>query len=149
MQSGSGRIFPASAEPRTRGEAMRIEHVAVWTNDLERLRAFYERHFDARAGARYDSSRHPGFSSYFLRFDDSDTRLELMSLGSLPDGSEQPALGYPHIAIGVGSRAAVDALTARLAAAGIRVVTEPHETGDGYYEAVVCDPDGNLVEIVA
>lgn len=121
--------------------------MAVWTADLERLRAFYVRYFDVDAGQRYDSVNQPGFSSYFLRFAGGDCRLELMTIGGLGPASPHPALGYPHVAIGVGSRAAVDALVARMTANGIPVVSAPHMTGDGYYEAVVRDPDGNLIEI--
>lgn len=51
------------------------------------------------------------------------------------------------MAISVGSRPAVDALTNRMRADGVAVVTDPHETGDGYYESVVCDPDGNRIEL--
>jgi lactoylglutathione lyase len=128
---------------------MRIDHMAVWTRDLERLRKFYERYFDVRAGALYESMNHPGFSSYFLSFSDDGTRLELMTFPELGDGAVHPAVGYPHIAIGLGSREAVDSLATRMEADGVPLVSPPHETGDGYYEAVVRDPDGNLIEITA
>jgi lactoylglutathione lyase len=128
---------------------MRLDHFAVWTNDLERLRDFYERYFDARAGDRYDSTNHPGFASYFLRFPDGDSRLELMTIPALAAAVDGPALGYPHVAISVGAREAVDALVRRMADERVPIVTQPHLTGDGYYEAVVRDPDGNLVEITA
>ena len=121
--------------------------MAVWTQDLERLRDFYERYFEARAGALYQSARRPGFVSYFLRFPGGDARLELMTLPGLAPAPNESTVGYTHIAIGVGSRAAVNALAARMAADGVTGVSEPRETGDGYYEAVVRDPDGNLVEI--
>ena len=128
---------------------MRLEHVAVWTRDLERLRAFYERYFDARSGARYASATRPGFTSYFLSFPDGGGRLELMSVPALSPAPDKPAAGYAHLALSVGSRAAVDALAARLRADGVCVRSGPRETGDGYYEAVVEDPDGNAVEITA
>jgi lactoylglutathione lyase len=128
---------------------VRIEHAAVWTRDLERLRAFYERYFGAEANARYASANTPGFVSYFLRFPAGGARLELMALPMLADPVASPAVGYAHLALSVGSRAAVDALAARLRAEGIRVVSGPRETGDGYYEAVVEDPDGNALEITA
>ena len=128
---------------------MKLDHIAVWTNDLERLRDFYERYFDARAGDRYESTNHPGFSSYFLTFAEGASRLELMTIPGLAVAGDRPALGYPHVAIGVGSRAAVDALVGRMASERVPIATAPHVTGDGYYEAVVQDPDGNLVEITA
>ena len=126
---------------------MRIEHAALWTRDLERLRAFYERHFDARAGARYASATRSGFVSYFLSFPSGGARIELMALPELQDASAAPAVGYAHLALSVGSREAVDALAARLREAGVRISSGPRETGDGYYEAVIEDPDGNSVEI--
>jgi len=131
----------------TQRVGMRIDHMAVWTRDLERMRAFYERYFEVRAGELYESTNHPGFSSYFLTFPGGEGRLELMTFPELSDAAVHPAVGYPHIAIGVGSHQAVDRLTARMVADGVPLVSEPRETGDGYYESVVRDPDGNLVEI--
>jgi lactoylglutathione lyase len=128
---------------------MRLEHVAVWTRDLERLRAFYERYFEARAGAHYRSATRPGFTSYFLTFSEGGGRLELMSIPELAAAAGAPAVGYAHLALTVGSRAAVETLTARMRAEGVRVVSGPRETGDGYFESVVEDPDGNAVEITA
>ena len=137
--------------------APRIAHVALWTRDVERLeglRAFYERHFGARAGALYRSTRQPGFASYFLDFA-GGAQLELMTL---PEGAaraaeqpdaDTPRPGYAHLALALGSTAAVDVLTARLGAEGVRVLSTPRWTGDGYYESVVADPDGNVVELTA
>lgn len=132
-----------------RSKTVRIEHVAVWTNDLERLRVFYERYLDARAGPQYRSSTRPGFVSYFLTFPGGGIRLELMSAPGLAAGPRAATVGYAHIALTVGSRADVDALTARMRADGVCVVSGAHQTGDGYYESVVEDPDGNAVEISA
>jgi lactoylglutathione lyase len=128
---------------------MRIEHVAVWTRDLERLRAFYERWFGARAGAPYESANRPGFTSYFLAFPDGGARLELMRLPELDDAPAAPAAGYGHLAVSVGSEAAVRALAERMREAGVPLLSGPRWTGDGYFEAVVRDPDGNEVEITA
>ena len=135
--------------------AARLAHVALWTRGIDRLealRAFYERHFGARAGARYQSARQPGFVSYFLRFA-GGAQLELMTL---PDDAVRadrveagPRVGYAHVALSLGSTAAVDALTARLAAEGVRVLSPPRWTGDGFYESVIADPDGNPVELTA
>lgn len=125
---------------------MRIEHVAIWTRDLERLRAFYERYFEATAGPRYHNPARQ-FSSTFLRFENG-ARLELMQIPDLPAGAgASPAAGYAHLALSLGSAAAVDALTARLQAAGYAVLDGPRTTGDGYYESVVLDPDGNRIEL--
>ncbi len=137
---------------------MRLEHAAIWTRDadtLDRLRAFYTTHFGATAGPRYTSARRVGFLSYFLTFptpagDPPGPRLELMTAPALavPEPGDD-ALGYAHLALAVGDRAAVDALVDHLRAAGVPILAPPRETGDGYYEAVVRDPDGNRVEVMA
>jgi lactoylglutathione lyase len=128
---------------------VRLEHVAIWTADLERLRAFYERYFEARAGEQYRSVTRPGFASYFLAFPDGGGRLELMTAPGLAATAGAAAIGYAHIALTVGSRADVEALTQRMRDDGVRVVSAPRETGDGYFESVVEDPDGNAIEITA
>lgn len=128
---------------------MRVEHVAVWTRDLERLRAFYARWFAATSSARYESARQRGFASYFLAFPDGGARLELMQLPALADPAAAPAVGWAHVAIAVGTRDDVTRLAERMRAAGVRVVSGPRETGDGYFEAAVEDPDGNVVEVMA
>jgi lactoylglutathione lyase len=129
---------------------MKIEHLALWTADLERARRFYETHFAARAGAPYHNPR-TNFRSYFLTFD-SGARLELMQR---PDVTQAPPrdahamLGYAHLALSLGSERAVDELTERLRASGVEIASNPRRTGDGYYESVVLDPDGNRIELTA
>jgi lactoylglutathione lyase len=130
---------------------MRIEHVAIWTADLERLRAFYERHLGVRAGDHYENAT-TGFSSYFLELEEGGARLELMSMPSIPETRDDPiaqATGIAHIAFALGSESAVDALVRRLEADGHRIVDGPRRTGDGYYEAAALDPDGNRIELTA
>jgi len=125
-----------------------IAHVAIWTRDLEALAAFYGRFFGAQAGPPYRSASRP-FESRFLSFP-SGARLELMRLPDLgPPAGPGPRVGLAHLAVAVGSEAEVDRLTAELAAAGHVVEGAPRTTGDGYYESVVLDPDGNRVEITA
>jgi len=127
----------------------RIEHLAIWTCDIERSRAFYEEFFGARANERYESARVKGFASYFLTFPGGGARFELMQLPELSPLAPAPALGYAHVAISVGSRDAVDALVELARAAGVTIRSEARMTGDGYYEAVIDDPDGNPVEVTA
>lgn len=123
-----------------------IEHVALWTPDLERARGFYERYFDVMAGDKYVNSE-KDFSSYFLTFE-SGARLELMHTPELSSAASQgPVIGYGHIAISLGSEEAVDRMTEALRADGYPVESGPRRTGDGYYESVVLDPDGNRVEL--
>ncbi len=127
---------------------MKLHHIAIWTRDLEGLRAFYEAYFGAQSGAKYVNST-KGYESYFLSLD-SDTRIELMTMPGIPETLNDPLAqftGLIHIAISVGSKEAVDELTARFDRDGFRVVSAPRRTGDGYYESVVLDPDGNRMEI--
>jgi lactoylglutathione lyase len=127
---------------------MHIEHIAVWTHRLEELTAFYVRFFGAHPGPPYRSAKRP-FDSCFLSFD-GGPRLELMRLPDLAArAGRDPRVGLAHFAIRVGTPTAVDGLTAHLASAGVVVESQPRTTGDGYYESVVLDPDGNLVEITA
>jgi lactoylglutathione lyase len=135
---------------------MHVEHVAIWTEDVERLRAFYEHYFAAVASARYVNPAR-GFQSYFLSFA-SGARLEIMQMAGIPqmpgiprtiDDARTQFTGYIHLAISVGSQDAVDALTERLRIDGYPVLDGPRYTGDGYYESVVLDPDANRIELTA
>ncbi len=124
---------------------LQIEHIALWTNDLERSKAFYETWLSAQAGAKYHNPA-KGFSSYFLSFG-KGARLELMMREELATAAATPTIGYAHFALATGSVAAVNQLTEQLQAAGIPIIDGPRWTGDGYYESVILDPDGNRVEI--
>jgi lactoylglutathione lyase len=125
---------------------MRIEHVAIWTTDLERLVAFYRTYFGASVGARYSSRQ--GFHSRFLTFD-TGARLEIMHAPDVAAARDvhQKSAGCAHLAMSVGSQDQVDKLTAQLRDDGYVVLDGPRWTGDGYYESKVLDPDGNSVEI--
>lgn len=127
---------------------MQIEHVALWTRDLERMKQFYGKFFGGEAGEMYHE-RETGFRSYFIKFA-SGARLEIMGKPVVGEGTyndDKPPAGYAHLAFAVGSEAGVDELTARLKAEGYPVLSGPRRTGDGYYESCVLDPDGNRVEI--
>jgi lactoylglutathione lyase len=119
---------------------MKIVHAASWVSDLERACSFYERWFNATKGSKYSSTKRP-FTSYFLSLG-SGARLELMA-----SPGEAPRMA--HVAISVGSREAVDCLIEEMREAGVSIVSGPRLTGDGYYEAVIIDSEGNLVEITS
>ena len=121
----------------------KIEHVAIWVSDLERSKDFYCRYFHGTPGQRYHNPT-KNFTSCFIEFDDA-TRLELMHKPGLQEGKE--LLGYAHVAFSVGSREMVNSITEIMRIDKIPVLGEPRTTGDGYYESVVSDPDGNPVEI--
>jgi len=127
---------------------MKIEHLAIWVEDLEQMRAFYTRYFRLISGEKYHNpTKH--FQSYFLRTEQSAARMELMHRPDIAihNGQRGHTLGLAHFAISVGSKAAVDQLTERLRTDGYTIAGEPRTTGDGYYESVVLDPEGNVVEI--
>ena len=129
---------------------MRIEHIALWTTDIERCRVFYTSYFGATAGAPYVNTK-KGFESVFLSFGEG-ARIEVMRTTSLAPVELEPGaqrMGLTHLAISVGSERSVDELTERLRAAGYPVLDGPRRTGDGYYESVVLDPDGNRIEVTA
>lgn len=129
---------------------MRIEHLAIWTYNLERLRDFYMHYFDASSTEiYYNHSRE--FRSYFLLFD-GECRLEIMEMPNIGKSKNDPQKNYTglaHFAIRVGSKTEVDRITEIVRSDGFKIAGEPRTTGDGYYESVVLDPDGNKVEIIA
>ena len=127
---------------------MKIEHIAIWVRDLERMKAFYETYFEGKSNELYHNPKKQ-FSSYFISFSQG-CRLELMhSPAFLPILSEmdKETIGLAHFAISVGTRERVDKLTAKLKVDGYTVVGLPRTTGDGYYESVVLDPENNRIEI--
>ena len=124
---------------------MKIEHVALWVNELEQMRRFYETYLGATANDKYTNEQKQ-FESYFLTFPDSTCRLELMRRPDI-QGTPRETVGYAHIAFALGNKAAVDTLTRRLEADGYPLVDGPRTTGDGYYESVFLDPEQNKLEL--
>ncbi len=125
---------------------MRIEHIAMYVNDLEKTRDFFIKYFQAVSNEGYHNKT-TDFRSYFLTFDDG-ARLEIMNKPGMAD--EEKALartGYIHIAFSLGSKEAVDQLTAQMKADGFEVVSGPRTTGDGYYESCIVGIEGNQIEI--
>jgi lactoylglutathione lyase len=132
---------------------MNLEHVALWTRNIESLKNFYTTYFNAVSNEKYTSIHdlNQKYESYFLSFG-GDCRLELMQMQSIPEGDSangNQTLGMTHFSFSMPSRNSVDMLANRLKADGFTIVGEPRQTGDGFYEACVLDPDGNRVEFAA
>jgi len=126
----------------------KIEHVAIWVKDLEKMKNFYQTYFSADSNELYNNER-AQFTSYFLSFKDG-CRLELMHKPEILDNHDALHIeftGFVHIAISLGSSNLVDELTEQLREDGYEIVREPRTTGDGYYESVVLDPEGNKIEL--
>ena len=126
---------------------MQIDHIAIWTNDLERLKDFYSRFFGCKISARYENIHKP-FSSYFLFFDDG-ARIEIMKRFDINEPIDRERIGLAHFAIKIGTIDQVDKLTKYLEKEGYIIDSYPRTTGDGYYESVILDPDNNKIELIA
>ena len=125
---------------------MKIEHIAMYVNDLEETREFFEFYFDAKSSAEYHNMK-TDFKSYFLTFEDG-SRLEIMNKPGMADvEKKQTRTGYIHIAFSVGNKEKVDELSRRLCDDGYQVISGPRTTGDGYYESCIVGIEGNLIEI--
>ena len=143
-------IPPGRIECSMEINIMKIEHIALWAKDIDSLKRFYEKYFNAKSSYKYIDVK-KSFSSYFLSFD-SDTRLEIMQMPSVQNSKSSLSdqfFGYAHLAFSVGSEEKVNELTSILAEDGFRVFDGPRRTGDGYYESVVLDPENNRVEITS
>lgn len=108
---------------------------------------FYIRYFKGTSNEKYVNPQ-KGFESYFIRFD-CGADLELMSrtdVQNTPIGENR--LGLTHFAFALDSKEEVLELTEKLRSAGYTISGEPRTSGDGYFESVVLDPDGNRVECV-
>lgn len=125
---------------------IRIEHIAMYVNDLEGAKEFFEQYFGAKSNEKYHNTK-TDFKSYFLSFD-KGARLEIMTKPNLSDGEKSLLkTGYAHLALSVGSRERVDRLTSRLKADGYCVINGPGVTGDGYYESCISGFENNQIEI--
>lgn len=127
---------------------MKIQHIAIWVKNLDAMKEFYGQYFGVSIGPKYTNEK-KGFTSHFLSFP-MGGKIELMQ----QDGIKEPGvakgrtLGLAHIAIAVGSKDKVDELTQRMHNDGYTIIGQPRITGDGFYESVFLDPEGNYIEIV-
>jgi len=128
---------------------MKIEHVAIWVKDIDKVCEFYRKYFGGVVHPIYHNPAKQ-FTSRFVTFE-SGARLEIMHRPDIDVGTatkpEAQHLGYAHLSFSVGSKEEVDRLTRQMTDDGIQIVGEPRTTGDGYYESVVLDPEGNRIEI--
>jgi len=125
----------------------KIEHIAIWVKDLEKMKTFYQYYFNADAGNKYVNIRKK-YASYFINFS-GESRIELMQRSdiiNLPDKSLE-YYGWAHIALSLGSKEKVIKLTEKFRKDGYAIIGEPRITGDGYFESVVMDPEGNRIEL--
>lgn len=128
---------------------MSLHHIALWSRDIEALKDFYVNLFEAVPGERYEDER--GFCSYFLSFDHG-CQIEIMQIPGVldratPDHDDIHHVGLHHFAFSAQTESAVRKLTQKARDRGCKIIKEPHATGDGYFEAMLTDPDGNLVEV--
>jgi lactoylglutathione lyase len=130
---------------------MTLEHVAIWTSQLENIKTYYEQYFGAKSNKKYTNTSN-GFQSYFLQFE-SGARLEIMSKPGIPENKNDTVtaqhLGIIHLAFGVDTMQEVEDKAKQLQAAGYSILRGPRKTGDGYYEFETLDPDGNRLEVTA
>lgn len=128
---------------------MILEHVAIWVNDLENIKNYYEEYFGAESNNIYKNER-TNFSSYFLIFS-SGARLEIMHRSDIPDNLNDSIntqyKGIIHLAFAVDTTAEVDEKANQLSNAGYQILRGPRKTGDGYYEFETIDPENNRLEV--
>lgn len=128
---------------------MDLDHVAIWTNDIERLMEFYVKYLGGSSNEKYHN-RETGFQSYFITFGNG-TRLEIMQRPGIPENLNDPAgkqhIGLIHMAFGVKSMEEVISKSEELEKAGFRILQGPRRTGDGYFEFETLDPDNNRIEV--
>lgn len=125
---------------------MRIHHIAIWTQNLEKMREFYITYFEGVSNDKYVNQT-KGFESYFIRFD-NDLSIELMSRIDITNRIDSELLGLCHLAFALDSKQQVLDMTERFRADGQIIVGEPRLSGDNYFESVVLDVDGNKIELV-
>lgn len=130
---------------------MKLEHVAIWTRQLELLKEYYVKYFDGVPNEKYENSK-KNFESYFLSFG-SGARLELMCMPVIPENKNDRVgdqhLGIIHLAFCVDSPEQVDLKAEQLKKDGYNILSGPRKTGDGYYEFETLDPDNNRLEVTS
>ena len=125
---------------------MKIEHIALYVNDLEKARDFFVNYLNGTSNTGYHNPK-TDFRSYFISFEDG-ARLELMHKPEMSDNEKHlNRTGYAHVAFSLGSKEKVDSLTAKLKSDGYEVISDPRTTGDGYYESCIVAIEDNQIEL--
>lgn len=128
---------------------MTIDHVAIWTTQLEKMKDYYVRYFNGIANNKYRNNENQ-YESYFVSFD-CGSRIELMQKPGIPenlnDTVEKQYLGIIHLAFGVENTDLVNQKLKELAGDGYKILRGPRKTGDGYWEFETLDPDNNRIEV--
>ena len=125
---------------------MKIEHIAMYVNDLEHARDFFVNFLGGVSNSGYVNEK-TGFRSYFISFEDG-AGIELMNKPDLCDDKKDiNRTGYAHVAFSTGSRERVEELTKKAKEEGYEVVSGPRTTGDGYYESCIIGIEDNLIEL--
>ncbi len=125
---------------------MKIEHIAMYVNELETARDFFVKYLGGVSNDGYHNKT-TGFRSFFISFDDG-ARIEIMNKPFMEDITKPVnRTGYIHIAFSAGSVEEVDRLTRQFREDGFEVLSGPRTTGDGYYESCIVGIEGNQIEI--
>lgn len=132
-----------------KNKAVKIEHVAIWTSQLEVLKDFYCTYFEGQSNEKYINHAKQ-YESYFISFDNG-ARLELMKRPDIPENKNDRVIsqhkGLIHLAFEVASMEEVDEKAQELRNVGFKILNGPRRTGDGYYEFETLDPDNNRLEV--
>jgi predicted lactoylglutathione lyase len=119
----------------------RVTVITLGVHDLAAARRFYE-------ALGWNSAAAPADDVVFFQV--GDMVLSLWDRGELAKDScvkDTPGWGGVTLALNVGSREEVDAVTEEARAAGARIGREPGETFWGGYSSVFLDPEGHPWEI--
>lgn len=125
---------------------MKIDHIAMYLEDLESAKSFFIKYFDAVSNQQYHNPK-TGLRTYFLSFGDG-ARLEIMNRPEMTSSEKAlNQLGFIHLAFSLGGKEKVDSLTKRLLEDGFKVISGPRVTGDGCYESCILGPENCQIEI--
>ncbi|MFA6402772.1 MAG: VOC family protein [Salinivirgaceae bacterium] len=136
---------------QTKTNFMTLEHVAIWTENLEKLKEYYTKYFGGISNEKYTNEKNE-YQSYFITFK-SGARLEIMTKPNIPDNTNDTIIkqhkGIIHLAFGAGTKKEVEDKANELQTAGFKILSGPRFTGDGYFEFETLDPDNNRLEVTA